>query len=180
MTPKPGQLGPASGICGGSWCHGARLRGGSCAVRCGAATMVANGSTRSLTSLTRSTIDPARHWRANTQPVAHPSLHAGGRPLGDRSSRTKPFAASIHPHRALAEPAVRQAAPSAHFMWTNIYCLSEYWTDRFPRKPRQKVKPSERCDHERNGKQERPQLSYHNQGTLTAAVGQDNATSILT
>ena len=71
----------------------------------------------------------------------------------------------LHPPRALAEPAVRQAAPSAHFMWTNICCLSEYWTDRFPREPRQKVKPSERCDHERNGKQERPQLTYHNQGT---------------
>src|SRR5215510_3700952 len=82
MTPKPGQLGPASGICGGSWCHGARLRGGSCAVRCGAATMVANGSTRSLTSLTRSMIDPAHHWRANTQSVAHHRFMLEGDTLG--------------------------------------------------------------------------------------------------
>jgi hypothetical protein len=61
--------------------------------------------------------------------------------------------------------------PSVPLLVGNIYGLSKYWTDRFPREPREKVKPSECCDYERNGKQERPKLSYHNQGTLTAAVG---------
>jgi hypothetical protein len=77
-------------------------------------------------------------------------------------------------------PVVRRAVPRGHFMWSNIYCLSEYWTDRFPREPRQQVEPSERCDYERDGKQEHPQRSHHNQGTLTAAVRQHNATSTLT
>src|SRR5262245_56672090 len=45
---------------------------------------------------------------------------------------------AIEARLLLAEPVVRQAASSAHFMWSNIHCLSEYWTERFPREPRQK------------------------------------------
>ena len=90
------------------------------------------------------------------------------------------LAASVYPHRALAEPVVRQSLTERPLHVEDIYCLREHWTDCFPREPRQKVKPSERCDYERNGKQERPQLSCHNQGILTTAVGQHNAASILT
>jgi hypothetical protein len=71
----------------------------------------------------------------------------------------------------LLEPSASAIQPSVPLLVGSIYCLSKYWTDRFPREPRQKAKPSECCDYERNGKQERPKLSYHNQGTLTAAVG---------
>jgi len=117
-----------------------------------------------LTSLNRATnADPPAN--AAKQPLFivdmfdhDAQLFIGSRACHSLAEGSVAFEALLLP----AEQVVRQAAPNAHFMWSNIYFLSEYWTNRFPREPRQKVEPSERCDYERNGKQGHPQRSHHN------------------